>query len=167
MKILHRCALPVACATALCAADAPAPKPASAKICTTCHTTAPDNLRGHFDNFAPKSNSFQLKIDERMEVLRFDKATVKVITPEPAADVEAAFKGIAKGHEVRVQFTEKDGVKTATVVAVKPPVKLAANETITLDEVQKLVAMGPEKEMLSSSTPAPPRASWRGPSPRR
>ncbi|NWJ40921.1 MAG: sulfurtransferase [Geothrix sp.] len=157
MKILHRCALPVACATALCAADAPAPKPASAKICTTCHTTAPDNLRGHFDNFAPKSNSFQLKIDERMEVLRFDKATVKVITPEPAADVEAAFKGIAKGHEVRVQFTEKDGVKTATVVAVKPPVKLAANETITLDEVQKLVAMGPEKGkyFLFDSRPAP------------
>jgi len=157
MKILHRCVLPLACAGALCAADAPAPRPASAKICTTCHTTAPDNLRGHFDNFAPKSSSFQLKIDERMEVLRFDKATVKVITPEPAADVDAAFKGIAKGHEVRVQFTEKDGVKTATIVAVKPPVKLAANETITLDEVQKLVAMGPEKGkyFLFDSRPAP------------
>jgi len=157
MKRLHRYLLPLASAMALCAADAPAPKPASAKICTTCHTTAPDNLRGHFDNFALKSHSFQLKIDERMEVLRFDKATVKVITPEPAADVEAAFKSIAKGHEVRVQFTEKDGVKTATVVAVKPPVQLAAHETITLDEMQRLVAMGPEKGkyFLFDSRPAP------------
>lgn len=139
------------------AAEPTAPKPIAAKICTTCHTTAPDNLRGHFDNLALKNNSFQLKVDERTEVLRFDKATVKVITPDPAADVDAAFKSIAKGHEVRVQFTEKDGVKTAVVVAVKPPVKLAANETISLDEIQRLVAMGPEKGQyfLFDSRPAP------------
>ena len=42
-------------------------KPASAKICTTCHTTAADNLRGHFDNLALKNSSFQLKIDDRTE----------------------------------------------------------------------------------------------------
>ncbi len=157
MKNLHRYFLPLACATALCAADAPAPRPASAKICATCHTTAADNLRGHFDNLAIKNHSFQLRIDERVEVLRYDKATVNVVTPEPAADVEAAFKGIAKGHEVRVQFTEKDGVKTAVGVYAKPPVKLAANETITLDEMQKLVAMGPEKGkyFLFDSRPAP------------
>jgi rhodanese-related sulfurtransferase len=138
-------------------ADPAVPKPASAKICTTCHTTAADNLRGHFDNLALKNSSFQLKVDERTEVLRYDKATVKVITPEPAADVDAAFKSIAKGHEVRVQYTEKDGVKTAVIVAVKPPVKLAANETITLDELQKLVAMGPEKGhyFLYDSRPTP------------
>lgn len=141
----------------LMAADPAPQKSAAAKICTTCHTTAPDNLRGHFDNLALKNNSFQLRIDERTEVLRYDKATVKVITPEPAANTEAALKSIAKGHEVRVQYTEKDGVKTAVVVAVKPPVKLAANETITLDEVQKLVAMGPEKGkyFLFDSRPAP------------
>lgn len=141
----------------LAAADPTPAKPAAAKICATCHTTAPDNLRGHFDNLLMENSSFQLRIDDRTEVLRFDKATVKVITPEPAADVKAAFKGIAKGHEVRVQFTEKDGVKTAVVVAVKPPVKLAANETITLDELQNLVAMGPEKGhyYLFDSRPAP------------
>jgi rhodanese-related sulfurtransferase len=148
--------LPAAC-VALGATDPPASRPASAKICATCHTTAPDNLRGHFDNLALKSSSFQLKIDERMEVLRFDKATVKVLTPEPAIDAEAAFKSIARGHEVRVQFTEKDGVKTATLVAVKPPVQLTANETITLAEVQKLVTLGPEKGryFLFDSRPAP------------
>ena len=139
------------------AADPVPPKPASAKICTTCHTTAPDNLRGHFDNLALKNSSFQLKVDERTEVLRFDKDTLKVVTPEPAANTEAALKSIAKGHETRVQFTEKDGIKTAVAVFVKPPVKLAANETITLDEVQKLVAMGPEKGkyFLFDSRPAP------------
>jgi rhodanese-related sulfurtransferase len=145
-----------ACVT-LGAADTATPKPPAAKICVTCHTTAPDNLRGNFDNLVLKNSSFQLRIDERIEVLRFDKATVKVITPEPAANVDDAFKSIAKGHEVRVQYTEKDGVKTATVVAVKPPVKLAAEDIVTLDDVQKLVSMGPEKGhyFLFDSRPAP------------
>ena len=133
------------------------PRPTSAKICNTCHTTAADNLRGTFDMLVLPNNSFQVRLDERTEVLRFDRATVKVVTPEPAADVAAAFKSIAKGHEVRVQFTEKDGVKTATLVMVKPPVKLSAEETVTLEEVQKLVAMGPEKGryFLVDCRPAP------------
>jgi len=141
----------------LVAAEPAPPKPASAKLCTLCHSTAPDNLRGHFDILASLSNSFQLKVDERTEVLRYDKATVKVITPEPAASVDAALKSIAKGHEVRVEYTEKDGVKTAVVVAIKPPVKVAAHETITLEEVQKLVAGGPDKGnyFLFDSRPAP------------
>jgi len=149
-------ALGAACALAS-AADAPAPKPAAAKICTTCHTTAANNLRGHFDNLVLKNNSFQMKIDERTEVLRFDKDQVKVVTPEPAANAEAALKSIAKGHEVRVEYTEKDGVKTAVALFAKPPVKLAAEEVATLDEVQKLVAMGPEKGkyFLFDSRPAP------------
>lgn len=155
MSLRAACAL--AGVTALVAADPAPPKPASAKICATCHTTAPDNLRGNFDNLALKNSSFQLRLDDRVEVLRFDKATVKVVTPEPAADVEAAFKGIAKGHEVRVQYTEQDGVKTAVLVAVKPPVKLAADELVTLDELEKLVAQGPEKGkyFLFDSRPAP------------
>lgn len=161
MRFRDHLILPLAAACALAAADAPAsqaaPRPASAKICTTCHTTAPDNLRGNFDNLILKNDSFQLKLDERTEVLRFDKATLKVVTPESAANAEAALKSIAKGHEVRVQYTEKDGVKTAVAVFAKPPVKLAANETITFDELQKLVALGPDKGhyFLFDSRPAP------------
>jgi rhodanese-related sulfurtransferase len=148
---------PLLAAGTLLGAIEPPAKPASAKICTTCHTTEPGNLRGHFDNLAPKNGSFQLKIDERIEVLRYDKATVKVVTPEPIPDAENALRSIAKGHEVRVQYAEKDGVKTAVAVFAKPPVKLAANETISLEEVQKLVAMGPEKGkyFLFDSRPAP------------
>ncbi|WP_243383880.1 rhodanese-like domain-containing protein [Geothrix alkalitolerans] len=157
VPFLRAASLLAAASCLLAAEPAAAQKPASAKICTTCHTTAADNLRGNFDNLALKNNSFQLKLDERTEVLRFDKASLKVVTPEPAANAEAALKSIAKGHEVRVQFTEKDGVKTAVAVFAKPPVKLAASETITLDELQKLVVLGPEKGkyFLFDSRPAP------------
>jgi rhodanese-related sulfurtransferase len=56
-----------------------------------------------------------------------------------------------------VEYTEKDGVKTAQVVSVKPPVSLAMNETISLTEVEKFVAMGPEKGryFLVDCRPAP------------
>ncbi len=121
MKLLNLSALLLAAAgSALGAADAPA-KPAAAKICTLCHTTDANHLRGYFDTLVTLNNSLQLRLDDRTEVLRFDKATLKVISPEPAANAEAALKAIAKGHEVRVEYTEKDGVKTATLVAVKPP----------------------------------------------
>jgi rhodanese-related sulfurtransferase len=132
-------------------------KPAAAKICTTCHTTDAGNLRGNFDNLALKSSSFQVKIDDRIEVLRFDKGSLRVITTEPAGNAEAALRGIAKGHEVRIQYAEQDGVKTALVVAVKSPVKLAAVDTVTLEDLQKLVAMGPEKGnyFLVDCRPAP------------
>ncbi|MDR3684454.1 MAG: rhodanese-like domain-containing protein [Geothrix sp.] len=121
------------------------PKAASAKICTTCHTTGPGNLRGNFDNLALKTPTFQLRIDDHFEVLRFDKASLKVITPEPAGNAEAALRSLAKGHEVRVQFTEKDGEKTAVLVVAKSPVKVAEKDTISLEEVQRLVALGPDK----------------------
>jgi rhodanese-related sulfurtransferase len=157
MKLLNLTALLLAtAASALSAADAPT-KPPAAKICTLCHTTDANQLRGYFDTLVTLSNSLQLRLDDRTEVLRFDKATLKVISPEPAPSTEAALKGIAKGHEVRVEYIEKDGIKTATLVAVKPPVKLTAQETLSLEEIQKLVAQGPEqgKYFLFDSRPAP------------
>lgn len=134
--------LALASATVL-AADAP--RPVSAKICTTCHTTAPGNLRGYLDNVVVKTGSFQLKLDDATEVLRYDKAGLKVVSEEKADSPEAALKAIKKGHEVRVEFTEKDGVKTATLISVKPPVRLAAQDIVGTEEVQRLVALGPEK----------------------
>jgi rhodanese-related sulfurtransferase len=132
-------------------------RPASARICATCHTASADNLRGYFDTLVLKNNSFQLRMDERTEVLRFDPSTLKVLSPEPATDLEATLKGIAKGHEVRVQFSEKDGVKMATLLVVKPPVKVAAEESISLEAVQQLVALGPDKGryFLVDCRPAP------------
>lgn len=126
-------------------AQAPAPKANMAKICANCHTTAPGNLRGNFDNLALKNSSFQLKIDEATEVLRFDKATLKVHAKETGATLDETLKLVKKGHEVRVEYTEKDGQKVATVLSVKPPVSLATEETVPLSEVERLVALGPEK----------------------
>lgn len=144
-------------AASILAADPVPPRPTAAKICLNCHTPRPGNIHGHFDVLAIKSSSFQMKVDENTEVLRFDKANLKVVSEEKAATLDDTLKAIKKGHEVRVEFTEKEGVKTATLLSVKPAVKLAASETISLDEVQKLVAMGLDKGkyFLFDSRPAP------------
>ena len=148
-----------ACAMAgsLHATDQGALHPVAAKICLNCHQAAPGNIRGNFDNFAGKVQSFQVKLDETMEVFRYDRATLKVKTHEAGATVEDSLKAIKKGHEVRIEYTEKDGLKVAQVVSVKPPVSLAMNETISLGELEKLVAQGPEtgKYFLVDCRPAP------------
>ena len=110
-------------AFALRAADPAPPRPNAAKICLNCHQTAPGNIRGTFDNFAGKVNSFQVKLDDAMEVFRYDKASLKVKTHEAGATVEDSLKAIKKGHEVRVEYTEQGGVKTAQVVSVKPSIQ--------------------------------------------
>jgi rhodanese-related sulfurtransferase len=139
------------------AGDAAPPRPVSAKICLTCHTTSSGQLRGTFDNLALRNSSFQLKLDENTEVLRYDKTSLKVLAEEQGASLEDTLKNIKKGHEVRVEYTEREGVKTATLLAVKKAVKVAAGESVSLDQVQKLVAMGPEKGryFLFDSRPAP------------
>ena len=144
-------------AFALRAADPAPPRPNAAKICLNCHQTAPGNIRGTFDNFAGKVNSFQVKLDDAMEVFRYDKASLKVKTHEAGATVEDSLKAIKKGHEVRVEYTEQGGVKTAQVVSVNGTVATLMDtttfETYELAIPEDLVAAaspGKEAEILSS-----------------
>ena len=131
-------------------------KPTIAKSCTSCHQAQEGNLRGNFDNVAFKSRSIQLKIDDSTEILKFDEKTIKVVTADKTEDAEA-LRDIKKGHEVRIVFTEKNGIKTASLVSIKPPIKVAPQKLMTTAEVEKLVAMGPEKGKytLIDARPAP------------
>jgi len=142
---------------ALDASAQPAAKPTMAKICTNCHTPAAATLHGNWDNLALKNGRFQLKLDEATEVLRFDKAQLKVTSKEAGAGLDDTLKAIKKGHEVRVEFVEANGQRTATLISVKPPVTLAKEETVTLEEVERLVAQGSDKGkyFLFDSRPTP------------
>jgi hypothetical protein len=126
-------------------AAAPA-KPTIAKLCTNCHQQEPGNLRGSFDSVAYKSQSIQVKIDDATEILRFDTNTLKVINVQPdPANPSEPLRAIKKGKEVRVEYTEKDGRKFATLVVAKPPLKVAPEKLMSTADMEKLVAMGPEK----------------------
>ena len=135
---------------------APQAKPTIAKSCMICHQAQEGNVRGNFENVAFKSKSIQLKINDDTEILKFDEKTIKVITADKTEEAEA-LRDIKKGHEVRIAFTEKNGIKTASLVSVKPPIKVAPEKLMTTTEVEKLVALGPEKGKytLIDARPAP------------
>lgn len=133
-------------------------KPTIAKICSNCHQPQPGSLRGIFDSVAYKTQSIQIKIDDATEILKFDKQAVKVLNvqPDPGNPAEP-LRQIKKGKEVRVEYTEKDGKKFATLVVSKPPIKVAPEKLLTTADVEKLVAQGPEKGkyLLIDARPAP------------
>ncbi len=134
------------------------PKPSMAKICANCHQPEPGNLRGSFDNVSYKTQSIQIKIDDATEILRFDTSTLKVINVQPdPSNPSEPLRTIKKGKEVRVEYTEKDGKKFATLVVSKPPIKVAPEKLMNTADVEKLVALGPEKGkyMLVDCRPAP------------
>lgn len=144
---------------AIGAEQAPAAKPTIAKICTNCHKAEPNTMRGQFDGVAFKSKTIQLKIDDSVELFKFVEGDIKVVNGEGKSGDGELMKNnkVKKGHEVKIEFVEKDGVKTAVKFTEKPPIKIPAELLITTAEVEKLVAAGPEKGKyyLFDSRPLP------------
>lgn len=137
---------------------APAQKPTVAKICLNCHQPEPGSLRGNFDGVAYKTQSVQMKIDEATEIIQFDKASLKTANIQaPADNPDEPLRALKKGKEIKVVYAEKDGKKIASLIVAKPPIKVAPEKLMSTAEVEKLVALGPEKGkyMLIDARPAP------------
>jgi rhodanese-related sulfurtransferase len=137
-------------------APAAAAPPVISKICTTCHTARPNALQGTFENVAFKSQAIQLKIDAHTEIVRFDPKTIKVVDSGVAKPGEA-LREIAKNREARIDYVEKDGAKLATQITFKGPIKIAPEKLSNYAEVERLVALGPDKGnyTLIDSRPLP------------
>jgi len=145
-------------AAVACAAE-PAAKPAIAKICTNCHKAEPNAILGHFDNVAFKAKTIQVKIDDAVELLKFDEDEIKVVNGEGKTGDGELLKDnkLKKGHEIKVEYVEENGVKTAVKLIAKPPVKIPAEMLMSTADMEKLVAQGPEKGkyFLFDSRPLP------------
>lgn len=146
----------IAALTAAAASAQAPPKPTIAQVCTTCHQAAPGELRGVFENAAIKSKQVQLKIDGSTEIIAFDPATLTVINGGKPAKPDD-MRDIGKGKEARIAYTEKDGIKQATLVSFKGPITIAPEKLVGYDEVARLVALGPDKGnyTLIDSRPLP------------
>ena len=121
-----------------------ADRPTNAKVCLNCHKPEPGELRGTFDLVAFKSKAIQIRIDDAVEVVKFDPETLKVTN---GATIEPAeyLRSVKKAHEVRISYVEKEGVKTATGFSVKQPMSVPADLLVKTADVEKLVSQGPEK----------------------
>lgn len=145
--------------TAPAAPVAPVAKATIAKICTNCHAAEAGAIRGHFDNVAFKAKTIQIKIDDAVELIKFDEDEIKVVNGDGKTGDGDFLKDnkVKKGHEVKVEFVVKNGVKTAVKFIEKPPVKISAEMLMKTADIEKLVALGPEKGkyFLFDSRPLP------------
>lgn len=161
--ILFTLAACIAAATAFAtepATSAASPvKPTIAKSCTFCHKAEPGAVLGSFDIVTFKAKTIQVRIDDAVELFKFDEDEIKVVNSAGKTGDGEFLKDnlVKKGHEVKIEFTEKDGVKTAVKLIEKPPVKISAEMLMTTSEIEKLVAQGPEKGkyFLYDSRPLP------------
>jgi len=133
------------------------PRPTVAKVCGNCHQPQPGNIRGNFDSVAYKTRSIQVKIDDATEILRFDDNLKVVNVQAPADSPDQPLRSLKKGKEIRIEFTEKDGKKFATLLSAKTPIKVAPEKQVKTEDVEKLVTQGPEKGkyMLIDARPLP------------
>ena len=139
----------------LALAQAPAAKPTIPQVCTNCHQAKPGNVQGYFENVAFKSKSIQLKIDAATEIVRFDEATLKVVTTEKTGKADM-LRDIPKGREARIEYAEKDGVKTATLISFKGIAKLPPEKELNYEQVLALVEQGKASNtVLIDSRPLP------------
>jgi rhodanese-related sulfurtransferase len=163
IKISRSIVAPVAIGALLLAAPALAAGPGivegkNTKVCSTCHKVEASAFRGYFENLSMKFSTIQVKVDDKSELFKFDKSAIKVSNPDvKEADIEKQLRGIKKNHEVKVVAELKDGTLYATALVAKPPIKVDEAKLIKIDEVEKLVALGPEKGnfTLLDSRPLP------------
>lgn len=141
---------------ALAQAPAPAAKANIPKLCTNCHKPEANEIYGNFEGVAFKSRSIQLKIDAATEILKFDPKAIAVVDAGQAKKPDA-LPEMRKGHEARIAYVEKDGVKTATKIWFKGPIKVAPEKLVRYDDVAAMVAKGPEagNYVLVDSRPLP------------
>lgn len=122
-------------------------KPTMAKQCALCHKAEPNAVRGYFDIVTFKAKTIQVKIDEAVELFKFDEDEIKVVNGAGKTGDGEFLKDnlVKKGHEIKIEYTENNGVKTAVKLIEKPPVKVSDDMLFNTADVEKLVAMGPEK----------------------
>ncbi|MCU0924440.1 MAG: hypothetical protein MUF16_29890, partial [Burkholderiaceae bacterium] len=130
----------------IAAAQAPAApvlakaKPPQPGMCAACHTLEANQIGGYFESAAFKSQAMQVDVGAAMpQILRFDPKALKVI--DAGVEKNPDFlRDAKKRHEVQVTYVEKDGVKVASEIRFKGPVKIDPAHLIDYAGVAKLVA---------------------------
>jgi hypothetical protein len=124
-------------------------KPKITPMCAQCHQPDEKILRGALGGVSAKAMTIQVNIGAAAWLTKYDDKT-GLIGAE-------SFGKIAKDGAIAVHIIEKDGVLYATKVSVKQPVKVPEEKLIKVDELAKLVALGPEKGnfVLADSRPGP------------
>jgi len=124
-------------------------KPTIASPCKQCHQPAGDMVRGTMVAVSDKFKTIQVAAGNVVWVIKYgDDLKLQGVTK--LAD-------IPKEKEIGVRFTGDEKNPYAASLSVKPAAKVPPEKMISLEEMSKLIALGPEKGnfLLFDSRPAP------------
>ena len=123
--------------------------------CKVCHKEAPaQSVRGKIVSVSEAFKSFNVSVGPVVWIVKYDD-NLKV-KEGPTFSGPDTLKAIRKGHEILVTYTGTEANPIATQVAVKQPYKVPAEQQISLEELKKLVAVGPEKGGFTLVDSRPP-----------
>jgi hypothetical protein len=124
----------------------PAPVPAAVDLtafrapnCVTCHTYPPEEklILGDFQSYSRLAGLITVKVGPKVQTVKY--------TPQTKVENAPSLKEIPIEAAVKVYYEEKpDGLHTDKVV-VKPKIKFPENQILSVEEMKKLVDLGPEK----------------------
>ena len=122
------------------------------KNCMNCHQNLgkmKNVLAGNLSGKSLKANTIQMKINNRLEMVKF--------TPETKISNVPDFKALKGGMALRVHYKTVGSDHVATKIVVKPKIKVPPEQLITVKALTALVDKGPEKGgyTLIDSRPTP------------
>jgi hypothetical protein len=126
-----------------------AAKPTTAAACKQCHQPADNVVRGNFFGISEKFKTVQVSVGSLIWVIKYGD-DLKLAGAEKLA-------AIPKEKEIAVTFTGGEKTPYAVSLAVKQPAKVPAEKLVSVEELTKLLALGPDKGkfILIDSRPAP------------
>ena len=142
-------------ALVLGAGPAAAGKPNIMDSCKICHQAAEGVIRGKLVSVSGEFKSLNVTVGPLVWTVKYGD-DLKVKEGEKISGAEV-LKTIPRDREIAVAFTGAEQAPVAVQVAVKQPYKVAAEKIITVEQMQELVAQGPEagKFTLADSRPGP------------
>ena len=122
------------------------------KNCLKCHQGFKDMdsvLAGNLSGTSLEAKTIQLKINNRMEMVKF--------TPETEIENIPDLKSLKGGMALRVHYVDDGESRVAEKIVVKPKIDVPDDQLVKLKELVQLVAEGPEKGSytLVDSRPTP------------
>ena len=108
--------------------------------CAKCHQPFKKMdhvLAGNLSSKSMKANSIQMKVNKKLELIKFTKDTEVKNVP----DIESLKGTVA----MRVHYKTVGSDKVATKIVAKPKIKVPEEQLIKVDELAELVSQGPEK----------------------
>jgi len=107
--------------------------------CLSCHNYDPSTqlIMGDFQSYSRQANLLTVKIGPKPQVIK--------VTDQTKLENATSYRDLTGDNALKIAFEEKPDGFHARTVTVKPKLKVPENQLVSTKEMEKLIALGPEK----------------------